>query len=169
MQTGQTVTGNIGATDIEGDPLKYTVTQGPPKYGTVTIDQATGNFTYTPDDINYNAAQTDSFTISVTDGKFNVLMPFSSRTVSASSSLTVLSPQATRVILNVPSTITSPQIPRFSPDGKSLYFAGTPVAGGAQRALHDERRRHRRVDRHLRHLRSVDKYHQRSAQTGSDC
>ncbi|ULN42509.1 hypothetical protein MI149_05155 [Mycolicibacterium crocinum] len=129
VQTGQTVTGNIGATDIEGDPLKYTVTQGP-KYGTVTIDQATGNFTYTPDDINYNAAQTDSFTISVTDGKFNVLMPFSSRTVSASSSLTVLSPQATRVILNVPSTITSPQIPRFSPDGKSLYFAGTPVAGG---------------------------------------
>ncbi|WP_396932306.1 Ig-like domain-containing protein [Mycolicibacterium sp.] len=129
VQTGQTVTGNIGATDIEGDALKYTVTQGP-KYGTLTIDQATGNFTYTPDDINYNAAQTDSFTISVTDGKFNVLMPFSSRTVSASSSLEVLSPQATRVILNVPSAITSPQIPRFSPDGKTLFFSGTPVAGG---------------------------------------
>ncbi|WP_431235156.1 Ig-like domain-containing protein [Mycolicibacterium psychrotolerans] len=129
VQTGQTVTGNIGATDIEGDALKYTVTQGP-KYGTLTIDQATGNFTYTPSDINYNAAQTDSFAISVTDGKFNVLMPFSSRTASASSSLTVLSPQATRVILNVPSTITSPQIPRFSPDGKTLFFSGTPVAGG---------------------------------------
>ncbi|WP_431237421.1 Ig-like domain-containing protein [Mycolicibacterium aichiense] len=129
VQTGQTVTGNIGATDIEGDTLKYTVTQGP-KYGTLTVDQASGNFTYTPDDINYTAAQTDSFTISVTDGKFNVLMPFSSRTASASSSLTVLSPQATRVILNVPSTITSPQIPRFSPDGKTLFFSGTPTAGG---------------------------------------
>ncbi|ORB55103.1 hypothetical protein BST42_09515 [Mycolicibacterium rhodesiae] len=129
VQTGQTVTGNIGATDIEGDALKYTVTQGP-KYGTLTIDQATGNFTYAPDDINYTAAQADSFTISVTDGKFNVLMPFSSRTASASSSLTVLSPQATRVILNVPSTITSPQIPRFSPDGKTLFFSGTPAAGG---------------------------------------
>ncbi|WP_225933625.1 Ig-like domain-containing protein [Mycolicibacterium pallens] len=129
VQTGQTVTGNIGATDIEGDALKYTVTQGP-KYGTLTIDQATGNFTYTPNDINYNAAQTDSFTISVTDGKFNVLMPFSSRTASASSSLTVLSPQATRVILNLPATITNPTIPRFAPDGKTLMFSATPVAGG---------------------------------------
>lgn len=129
VQTGQTVTGNIGAIDIEHDALKYTVTKAP-KYGTLTIDQSTGNFTYTPNDINYSAAQTDSFTVSVTDGKFNVLMPFSSRTASASSSLTVLNPQATRVILNVPSTITSPQIPRFSPDGKTLFFSGTPVAGG---------------------------------------
>ncbi|MEZ0358952.1 VCBS domain-containing protein [Mycobacterium sp. SA01] len=129
VQTGQTVTGNIGATDIEGDALKYTVTQGP-KYGTLTIDQATGNFSYTPDDINYTAAQTDSFTISVTDGKFNVLMPFSSRTASASSSLTVLSPEAQRVILNLPATITNPTIPRFAPDGKTLMFSATPVAGG---------------------------------------
>ncbi|MBB3605357.1 Tol biopolymer transport system component [Mycolicibacterium sp. BK556] len=129
VQTGQTVTGNVGATDAEGDALKYTVTQGP-KYGTLTIDQATGNFTYTPDDINYSAAQTDSFTISVTDGKFNVLMPFSSRTASASSSLTVLSPEATRVILNLPATITNPTIPRFAPDGKTLMFSATPVAGG---------------------------------------
>jgi hypothetical protein len=129
VQTGQTVTGNIGAIDIEDDALKYTITQGP-KYGTLTIDQATGNFTYTPDDINYSAEQTDSFAVSVTDGKFNLLMPFSSRAVSASSNLTVLSPEATRVILNVPSTITSPQIPRFTSDGKTLVFAGTPVAGG---------------------------------------
>ncbi|WP_325096708.1 Ig-like domain-containing protein [Mycolicibacterium vinylchloridicum] len=129
VQTGQTVTGNIGATDAEGDALKYTVTEGP-KYGTVRIDQATGNFTYTPDDIDYSAAQEDSFTISVTDGKFNVLMPFSSRTATASSSLTVLSPEATRVILNLPDTITHPAIPRFTPDGKTLMFSATPVAGG---------------------------------------
>ncbi len=129
VQTGQTVTGNIGATDIEGDALKYTVTQGP-KYGTLTIDQATGNFTYTPDDINYNAAQTDSFTISVTDGKFNVLMPFSSRAASASKDVTVLSPEIARVILTIPSDIKSPSIPRFTADGQSLLFAGTPAAGG---------------------------------------
>jgi len=47
----------------------YTVTQAP-QHGTLTIDQVTGNFTYTPDDINYDAAQTDSFAVSVTDGKF---------------------------------------------------------------------------------------------------
>jgi hypothetical protein len=36
-QTGQTVTGNIGATDPEGDALTYTVTQQP-QNGKVTID-----------------------------------------------------------------------------------------------------------------------------------
>ena len=72
VQTGQTVTGNIGATDPERDALTYTVTQAP-RYGTLTIDQATGDYTYTPDDIDYDAAQTDSFTVSVTDGKFNLL------------------------------------------------------------------------------------------------
>jgi Bacterial cadherin-like domain len=48
VQTGQTVTGYIGATDPEGDPLTYTVTQKP-LHGTLDIDQATGKFTYTPD------------------------------------------------------------------------------------------------------------------------
>jgi len=128
VQTGQTVTGNVGATDIEGDALKYTITNAP-QYGTLTIEQATGDFTYTPDDINYTDAQLDSFTVSVTDGKFNVLMPLSSRTASASEGLTVLSPEATRVILNLPSTITNPTIPRFAPDG-NLMFSATPVAGG---------------------------------------
>jgi hypothetical protein len=75
VQTGQTVTGNIGATDPEGDVLTYKVTQQP-QHGTLTIDQVTGKYTYTPDDINYTAAQTDSFTVSVTDGKFNLLSVF---------------------------------------------------------------------------------------------
>ena len=57
--------------------MTYTVIDGPDN-GTLTIDQATGNFTYTPNDINYTAAQTDSFTISVTDGKFNLLSLFES-------------------------------------------------------------------------------------------
>ncbi|WP_041311252.1 hypothetical protein [Mycobacterium sp. JS623] len=43
----------------------------------MTIDQATGNFTYAPDDINYTAAQADSFTVSVADGKFNLFYLFS--------------------------------------------------------------------------------------------
>ena len=129
VQTGQTLTGNFGATDIEGDPLAYTITNAP-RYGKLTIDQATGNFTYTPDDINYTDAQQDSWTVSVTDGKFNILMPLSSRTASANEGVAVLSPEMTRRILTIPSDIKMPTIPRFTSDGQTLLFAGTPATGG---------------------------------------
>mgnify|MGYP002652559422 CR=1 FL=1 len=129
VQTGQTLTGNLGASDPEGDALTYKVTQGP-KYGTLTIDQATGNFTYTPNDINYTAVQTDSFSVSVTDGKFNLLGLFSPHSVKATIDVSVLSPDVQRVILNLPDTIAGPANPRYSADGKSIYFAGQPTAGG---------------------------------------
>jgi hypothetical protein len=129
VQTGQTVTGNIGATDPEGDALTYKVTQAP-QHGTLTIDQATGNFSYTPGDINYTAAQTDSFTISVADAKFNVLNLFSPHSDTATIGLSVLNPTVHRVILNLPDSIKSPANPRYSADGKSIYFAGQPSAGG---------------------------------------
>ncbi len=131
VQTGQTVAGNIGATDIEGDALKYTVTQGP-KYGTLTIDQATGGYTYTPDDINYTAAQTDSFTVTVSDGKFNILTPLSSHSASATDGVTVLNPTVQRAILDMPAGATKPVNPRYSEDGQSIYFAAIPAAGGRQ-------------------------------------
>ncbi len=124
-QTEQTVTGNIGATDPEGDPLTYKITQQP-QHGTVTIDQATGNFSYTPDDINYSAAQTDSFTVSVTDGKTNLLSVFgASHSAQTSIDVLVLSPQVQRTILNLPTGVTSPASPRFSGDGQSIYFHAT--------------------------------------------
>ena len=129
VQTGQTVTGNIGATDPERDALTYTVTQAP-HYGTLTIDQATGNYTYTPDDIDYDAAQTDSFTVSVTDGKFNLLGLYRPHSDTESVGLEVLNPTVQRVILNMPDGVTNPANPRYSEDGKSIYFAGTPTAGG---------------------------------------
>jgi VCBS repeat-containing protein len=129
VQTGQTVTGNLGATDPEGDALAYTVTQGP-QHGSLAIDQATGKFTYTPDDIDYDAAQTDSFTVSVADGKFNLLSLFSPHTDQETIDLSVLSPTVERVIVNMPNGITKPVNPRYSEDGKSIYFAGTPTAGG---------------------------------------
>ncbi|WP_029116676.1 PD40 domain-containing protein [Mycobacterium sp. URHB0044] len=134
VQTGQTVTGNLGASDSEGDQLTYTVTQGP-QHGTLTIDQATGNFTYTPNDINYTAAQLDSFTVSVTDGKFNVLSLFSPRGEQASFGLTVLNPTVQRMIVDLPSGYVNPNTPRFSADGKSLYFAVTPP-GGTRTEIH---------------------------------
>ncbi len=129
VQTGQTLSGNIGATDAEGDALTYKVTKGP-QFGTVSIDQATGSFTYTPYDINYTAVQTDSFTVSVSDGKFNPLNLFSPHGAKAGIGVSVLNPEVSRVILNLPDGIHSPANPRYSADGKSIFFAGQPAAGG---------------------------------------
>jgi Tol biopolymer transport system component len=129
VQTGQTVTGNIGATDAEGDTLTYMVTRAP-QNGAVTIDQTTGNFTYTPDDINYDAAQRDSFTVSVGDGRFNLLSLFRPHSGQTSVDVTVLNPTVQRVILNMPDGVTNPANSRYSQDGQSIYFAGTPAVGG---------------------------------------
>ncbi len=128
-QTGQTLTGNIGAADPEGDALTYTVTQEP-EHGTLTIDQATGAFTYTPDDINYTAAQADTFSVSVTDGKFNLLGLLAPRNARADIGVSVLNPTVQRVILDLPDTIKSPANPRYSDDGNSIFFAGQPTTGG---------------------------------------
>jgi hypothetical protein len=144
-QTGQTVTG-ILATDPEGDPLSYTVTGatqvGPSTWATdngiLTIDQATNTFTYTPDDINYEGPQTDEFTVSVTDGKTNLLslfgVPHSDQEKVA---VTVQPPTVERVILNMPPGVTKPANPRYGDTsytgaiaGESILFAGTPTAGG---------------------------------------
>lgn len=129
VQTGQTVTGNVGATDIEGDELTYTVTKAP-EHGTVTIDQTTGEYTYTPDDIDYDSIQTDSFTVSVTDGKTNVLSLFRSHSAQSDIAVSVLNPEVQRVILEMPDGVKNPVNPRYSEDGKSIYFSGTPTVGG---------------------------------------
>jgi len=132
VQTGQTITGNLGATDPEGDKLTYTVTHTP-QHGTVTIDQATGKFTYTPNDINYTAAQTDSFTVSVTDGnRINLLNLFRPHAANTTVDLTVLNPTVNRVIMNLPAGITNPSRPRFTSDGKAIVFGATPSTGGRQ-------------------------------------
>jgi len=131
-QTGQTVTGYIGATDPENDALTYTLTQQP-QNGKVTIDQATGKFTYTPNDINYDAAQTDSFIVSVTDGKqTNLLGLFQPRSASTDVDITVLNPTVQRVILSLPAGMNNAATPRFSADGQSILFAATPPAGGRE-------------------------------------
>jgi YVTN family beta-propeller protein/VCBS repeat-containing protein len=80
--TTGTVTGKVVVTDKDGDALSYVVTAKPTK-GTLTL-KADGTFTYTPtgtarhaaaaDDAPESAA-TDSFTVSVSDGRGGVVTP----------------------------------------------------------------------------------------------
>ena len=66
------VTGQVNASDADGDPLSYQVVT-PPTKGTVTVD-AQGAFTYTPTASSprhsrgATDSQTDTFTITITDG-----------------------------------------------------------------------------------------------------
>lgn len=55
----------IGAADVDGDTLTYSLAEGGPAKGTVTFDQAAGTFVYTP---NAEVSGTDSFRILVSDG-----------------------------------------------------------------------------------------------------
>ncbi|MFC5609365.1 tandem-95 repeat protein [Variovorax soli] len=56
-------TGQVSATDADGDPLNYTLVGGPSR-GTVTVDPATGAYVYTPG-ADFNG--TDSFVIEIRD------------------------------------------------------------------------------------------------------
>ena len=60
-------TGQLIGTDVEGDPLTYTITTQPTK-GTVTVNPSTGVFTYTP---TAGRAGADSFRFRVNDGTVN--------------------------------------------------------------------------------------------------
>ncbi|SDK52403.1 type I secretion C-terminal target domain (VC_A0849 subclass), partial [Pseudomonas delhiensis] len=60
------VSGQVVATDVDGDALTYTLKSGgEPKHGTLVLDPSTGQYTYTPS-ANYNGG--DSFTVVVSDG-----------------------------------------------------------------------------------------------------
>ncbi len=59
------ITGQVVASDVDGDTLGYTVS-GQPTNGTVTLNPATGSFVYTPN-ADYNGS--DSFVVTISDGK----------------------------------------------------------------------------------------------------
>ena len=161
-QTGQTVTGTL-ATDAEGDVLTYTVTGGTQvnettwvtDTGTFTIDKATNTFTYTPDDIDYDGVQTDSFTVSVTDGKRNLLSLFGvPHTDTEEITISVQPPTVERVILNMPAGITKPVNPRYAEGGKSIVLRRHTRRRRSRRDLRDQHRRDGREVPHLRPRRS---------------
>jgi hypothetical protein len=58
------VSGQIMATDVDGDVLNYSLTAAP-QNGVLILNAATGEFTYTPN-TNYNG--TDSFVVTISDG-----------------------------------------------------------------------------------------------------
>ncbi len=61
------LTGKIVASDVDGDTLSYAVKAGAtPAHGSVTVNAATGDYTYTPAK-DYNGP--DSFTVRISDGK----------------------------------------------------------------------------------------------------
>ena len=65
-----TVTGSINASDPEGDPLSYTVVEGP-EAGSVSVG-ADGSFTYVADEELAASGGTDSFVVEVRDTGFHL-------------------------------------------------------------------------------------------------
>lgn len=66
------ITGNIGAVDPDRDRLTYNVIANP-KYGTLEIDQLTGDFTFTPSSLFAEFGGTDAFAVRVSDGRLHLL------------------------------------------------------------------------------------------------
>lgn len=64
VNQGKSTTGQLSASDADGDALTYSVSTQPTK-GTLALNENTGAWTYLA---NSDAKGTDSFTISVTDG-----------------------------------------------------------------------------------------------------
>ncbi|MBU1211436.1 MAG: cadherin-like domain-containing protein [Alphaproteobacteria bacterium] len=59
------VTGAVGASDPDGDPLSFSLSEAPAS-GVIEVNEATGEFTYTP---NGDFAGSDSFTVLIDDGR----------------------------------------------------------------------------------------------------
>ncbi|WP_433802945.1 Ig-like domain-containing protein [Actinomycetospora sp. CA-084318] len=120
------VTGSLGVRDDDGDPLEFTVV-GQPGVGTVTVDRATGTYTFTPTAAARRVAagtpgtDTVTFEVLVSDGRGEaVSVPVT----------VVVDPGPAEVVAAIP-VGTGPQSLYASPDGRRLYAVG---AGGSSLA-----------------------------------
>ncbi|MGQ0457954.1 MAG: tandem-95 repeat protein, partial [Hyphomicrobium sp.] len=88
------VTGTVAGSDVDGDTLSYAVTTGPTR-GSVSLNAATGAYTYTP---SANVSGTDSFIVTVSDGRGGTAQQTISVAVAAivdAPTLSVISPVIT--------------------------------------------------------------------------
>jgi len=116
------VSSQVVATDVDGDTLSYLISSQP-AHGSVSLNPATGQFTYTPN-ASYNGG--DSFVVTVSDGNGGTttsivtigVLPVNDAPVAANLNLTT--PMETPV---------SGQVSAFDPDGDTLTF--TLVSGPA--------------------------------------
>ena len=119
------LSGKIAATDADGDTLTYAMT-GAPANGQLTIDAATGAYTYTPA-ANWSGA--DSFAVKVTDSFGNV----SSQTVNLAVTAVADAPTvaATATATGAEDGVLTGQIVATDVDGDTLTYAvaGAPANG----------------------------------------
>ena len=140
-QTGQAViTGNIGATDADGDTLRYTYVGTPQNGGTLDLNQSTGDFTYTAPATMNELGGFDQFNVVVSDqtpGQF----PTFHGIVDLLSYVPVLGPQlvnnlqlfglATPYTGSVPARVAitvAPTAPAPALTGNPQALSATPVA-----------------------------------------
>jgi hypothetical protein len=122
------VSGQVLAVDGDGDTLAYSVSTTP-THGSVTVDAATGAYTYTPTADYYGS---DSFIISIDDGAGNISLSTVSVTVAAVVDIvndTVTTDEDTTVNIAVVSNDTFENAGRTitAIDGNTIVV-GTPVA-----------------------------------------
>ncbi|MFJ5370881.1 tandem-95 repeat protein, partial [Bosea sp. CER48] len=117
-------TGNLNASDPDGDPLTFTVAV-PPANGTLLLN-GDGTYTYTP---NPNYFGPDSFEIAVSDPQGNTILVPVSFTVTAADDAPVANPPPLVVTEDTPATGT---LDASDPDGDPLTFTlNAPPTNGS--------------------------------------
>jgi VCBS repeat-containing protein/YVTN family beta-propeller protein len=114
------VSGDLHFTDADGDALTYSV-QTDPTRGTVTVDQQTGAFTYTP---TYSGtATTDTFTLLVNDGHGGRVPVTISVPVSSSNHAPAIT--VTRIGYDPATDSSTYRVTGTDPDGDTLTYGAT--------------------------------------------
>ena len=116
------VRGTVNITDPDGNTLTYTVTQPDPDHGTVEVDSATGDWTFTPtgqarlDATESGLPQTTQFTITANDGR-------------ESTSVTVTAPidPAQVAVVDVIAVPGGPMVVEVTPDGSIILIGALPT------------------------------------------